>query len=203
MTLTQITLFFLGIMAVILTAMMVHNYLDKNRMTKNLRGLTVPLSGTVLWDAMFDYPRFEGTRDGRKCSLLFNVVKVGRQHILYSICSMATTLPHALLLIKKDAYKPVADEAEFTEANGTVLMGLNLPFQGRSNQPEWATRICNKEGVADLLSGLDAFSSLQFGPDALIIGKPYEGDSDMDPDSVVHQMDQLAKLAALIEQCPA
>ncbi len=199
---TQITIFFFGVLAVLVTAMFIHDYLDKNKITKSLHRLTAHLSGSVLRDHPFDYPRFHSKQNGREFDFFFNVVKVGRQHILYSIYSLTAALPQSLLLIKKETYKPITDDTHFTALNGT-LFETDIPFLGRSSQPEWAKRACNQAGFAESIGDLDSFSSLQCGPDALVIGKPYEGDSDIDPENIVRQMGQLEKLAVIMEQCPA
>ncbi len=207
MTLTQITFFFLGVLAVLVTAMMVHTYLDKRTIRKSLNLLTTfppgeRLLGAVLQESQFHYPRFHGKRNGRTFDLFFDVVKVGRRHILYSIYSLAASLPHSLLFINKETFKPITNEVGFTEANGALLTQIDLPFQGRSKQPEWAQRACHQGGVKELLQDLHSFSSLQFGPDALVVGKPYEGLSDTDQENVLHHIKTLEKLAALMEQCP-
>jgi len=199
MTLTQITLFFLGIMAVIVVAMLVHSYLDKRGIMKQLDHLTTQYKGTVLQESIFQYPRFFSENGGRRFDLFFDVVKVGRHHILYSIYSITASLPHALLLIKKDDYKAIADEARFTEENGGVLVDMGLPFEGRSHQSQWAEQVCQQKGVNELIHTLDSFSSLQLGPDALVAGKPYEAISDTDPAWVFRSVKTLERLAQGLE----
>jgi hypothetical protein len=201
MTLTQITLFFLGIMAVIVIAMLVHSYLDKRGITKRLRQLTAQYKGVVLQESIFQYPRFHSESGGRRFDLFFDIVKVGRHHILYSIYSITASLPHSLLLVKKDDYKAIADEARFTEENGGVLMDMGLPFEGRSHKPQWAEQVCQQKGINELIHTLDSFSSLQLGPDALVAGKPYEAISDTDPEWVFRSVKGLEKLAYGLESC--
>jgi len=203
MTLTQITLFFLGIMAVIVMAMLVHSYLDKRKIKKSLLYLITQYKGEVLQESIFQYPRFHSEKNGQKFDLFFDVIKVGRHHILYSIYSITASLPHACLFIQKENYKAIADEARFTEENGAILAGIDAPFQGRSQQPVWAEMAYQQKGIRDAIQALDSFSSLQLGPDALVAGKPYEGISDTDPEWVARSVKTLEKLARGLEQCPS
>ena len=202
MTLTQITFFFFIILFVIVLAMLVHSYLDKRKIAKGLHLLTKRFQGKVTQESRLLYPRFHTERNGRKFDLFFNEVKVGRNNILYSIYSISTSLPHSLLFIKKDTYKAIKDEAMFNKENGDILEYTELPFQGHSLRPEWAERACRQAGIKELLVSLDTFSSLQLGPDALIVGKPYEGVSDTDPDTVARSVRTLEQLAKGLEQCP-
>jgi len=205
MTLGQITLFFLTIMAVIVIAMLVHSYLDKKRIMERLQYLKAEYKGEVLQESLFEYPRFYSANggSGRRFDLFFNVVKVGRQHILYSIYSVTTSLPHSFLLIKKDDYKAIADEARFTEENGGILSGIDPPFQGRSREPKWAEHVYQQKAVNESIQTLDGFTSVQFGPDAIVAGKPYEETADTDPAWVFRSVKTLEKLAQGLEQCPA
>ncbi len=200
MTLTQITIFFLGILLVIVIAMLVHSYLDKKGIKKSLTRLVAQMPGDVLQESRFHYPRFSTVRGGRQFDLFFNVVKAGRQHILYLVYSMTASLPYPLLLTRKETFKPIANEADFVEANGALLSEVNLPFQARSKHPEWAQKVLYQTDVHELMTALDAFSSLQLGPDALVVGKPYEGPSDTDPEKIIHYAKTLEKLAEIMEQ---
>ena len=201
MTLTQMTLFFFGVMAVIVIAMLVHSYLDKRKIRKSLYRLTRQYKGTVVQESVFQYPRFYSEKNGRRFDLFFNVVKVGRHYILYTIYSLTASLPSPFLLIKKDSYKAISDESRFTEENGAILHEIDIPFQGRSKQPEWVQKAYKKNGIKELIQALDPFFSVQLGPDALVAGKPYEGLSDIDSEWVVRAVRTLEQLAIGLEEC--
>jgi hypothetical protein len=196
MTLTQITLFFLAILCVIVIAMLVHSYLDKKKIKKKLQGLTAHLPGKVFQESHFHYPRFQGEVNGRRFDLFFNVAKVGRHHILYSIYSLAASFPHAMLLVKKDEFRPIANPEGFAEANGPLLPQMDSSFHLYSKEPQWADGVYQSEAVKKAIDQLDEFSSLQIGPDALIAGKPYEGLSDTDSEKTVQAIKTLEQLAA-------
>jgi hypothetical protein len=199
MTLTQITIYFLGIIVVIIIAMLVHSYLDKKKIKTRLLDLVDPLKGRVSQESSFHYPHFHCNLNGRAFDLFFDVVKVGRHHILYSIYSLAAELPHPLLLIKKDEFRPMADPDGFSKSNGARLDKINAPFQGYSIEPVWAEKVYTTGGVSKLISSLDEFSSLQLGPDALIAGKPYEGLADADSEKTLQAILSLEKLAKEME----
>lgn len=205
MTLTQITMYFLGIIVVIIIAMLVHSYLDKKKIKTRLLHLVDPLKGKVSQESSFHYPHFHCNLNGsqgtlpRAFDLFFDVVKVGRHHILYSVYSLAATLPHSLLLIKKDEFRPIADPDSFSKSNGSLLDKINAPFQGYSIEPVWAEKVYTTGGVAQLIASLDEFSSLQLGPDALIAGKPYEGLADADSEKTLQAILSLEKLAKEME----
>jgi hypothetical protein len=198
---TQITMFFLSILIVIVLAMLVHSYLDKNKIKRRLLQLVDPLKGYVSQESSFHYPHFHCNLNGRAFSLFFDVVKVGRHHILYSVYSLAATLPHPLLLIKKDEFRPMADPDNFSKLNGSLLDKISAPFQGYSIEPVWADKVYTAGEVSKLISKLNEFSSLQLGPDALIAGKPYEGLSDADSEKTLQAIKLLEKLAQEMEQC--
>jgi len=195
MTFTQITLFFFGILAVIFIAMWVHAYLDVRQIRKHLEHLATQLPGEILQKNRFVYPAFQCQKDGRQFNLLFNEVKVGTQNILYLIYSLTASLPHALCFVKKGSFKPIADPVSFDQANGAVLPNMGAPFEARSLQPAWAEQVYHHEGVKTLIHELGSFLSLQLGPDALVIGKPFEGLSDADSKTVLSTVTTLMKLA--------
>jgi hypothetical protein len=209
MTLTQITIYFLGIIVVIIIAMLVHSYLDKKKIKKKLLLLVDPLKGRVVQDSSFHYPHFHCDVKGRAFDLFFDVVKVGRHHILYAVYSLGTTLPHPMLLIKKDEFRPIADLNHFSKSNGSPLKTICTPFQGYSIEPAWAEKIYATGAVSQTIASLNEFSSLQLGPDALIAGKPYEGLADADPEQTLQAILSLEKLATEMEDgtpsavCPA
>ncbi|MBI3358222.1 MAG: hypothetical protein HY201_05315 [Nitrospirae bacterium] len=209
MSLTQMTLYFLGIVVVIIIAMLAHSYLDKKKIKKRLLQLVDPLKGRVSQDGSFHYPHFHCNLNGRAFDLFFDIVKVGRHHILYSIYSLGAALPHPLLLIKKNEFRPMADPEGFLKSNGSMLDKINAPFQGYSPEPQWAEKIYLTGEVKKSISALDEFTSLQCGPDALIAGKPYEGLSDTDSEKTLQAIVSLEKLAKEMEDgtlsaaCPA
>ncbi len=212
MTLTQITIYFLGIIVVIIIAMLVHSFLDKKKIKQSLLRLVDPLKGRVSQESAFHYPHFHCNLNGsqgvaplagtlpRAFDLFFDVVKVGRHHILYVVYSLAATLPHALLLIKKDEFRPMADPDGFSKSNGSLLDKINAPFQGYSIEPVWAEKVYTTGGVSKLIASLDDFTSLQLGPDALIAGKPYEGLADADSEKTLQAILSLQKLAQALEE---
>ncbi|MEK7286189.1 MAG: hypothetical protein AAB035_02695 [Nitrospirota bacterium] len=203
MTLTQITLFFLGILGVIVIAMLVHSYLDKKKIKKRLDQLTETLSGKVIQESRFHYPRFLCEINGRAFDLFFNVVKVGRHHILYSVYALAARLDHTLLLVKKDEFRPLANPETFLTENGSLLPQIHSPFQGYSKESDWAEQIYSVSAINKIISELDQFSSLQLGPDALVVGKPYEGLSDADSEKTIQAIKTLEKLAQAMEEATA
>ncbi len=201
MTLNQITAFFLLILAVIGTSMVVHSWIDKRRIKKNFLRLAAELKGYVVQESRLVYPYFTGDLDGRRFDLFFKVVKVGRQHILYYIYSLKSEVPCDLLLLKSEYFKPIKDEAAFTGGAGQIVPGISPHYQLRSLQPEAAREIFEKAGVQEFLSPLDEFSSLQLGPDALVVGKPYDGPSDTDPSHILRNVGTLKNLAEAMERC--
>ncbi|MFY9270858.1 MAG: hypothetical protein WAO55_14035 [Candidatus Manganitrophaceae bacterium] len=201
MTLTQITLFFLLILSVIGISMIVHSWIDKRRIKKNFLRLAVELKGYVVQENGLVYPSFTGDIDGRRFDLFFKVVKVGRQHILYYIYSLKSAVPHDLLLLKSDYFKPIKDEAVFSGDAGEIIPEVAPNYQLRSLHPEAAREIFERAGVKTFLTPLDEFSSLQLGPDALVVGKPYDGLSDTESAHVVRNIQTLKSLAEAMEQC--
>jgi hypothetical protein len=203
MTPTQITFFFLGILAVIGMAMLVHSWIDKGRIRKNFSRLASELSGKVIQENPLVYPRLSGEVGGREFDLFFKVVKAGRQHILYYIYSVKSEISSDLLLLKADFFKPIADEAAVTEQAGGGFSTVDGKYQARSQHPETARRLLAEEEVKFHLISLEEFSSLQLGPDALVVGKPYEGPPDTEPEKIVKIVHALGKLATAMERCPA
>jgi hypothetical protein len=203
MTLTQITVFFLLILCVIGMAMLVHSWIDKRRIRKNFLRLTSELSGKIIQENPLVYPRFSGEIGGREFDLFFKVVKAGRQHILYYIYSVKSEISSDLLLLKADFFKPIADEAGLTEKAGGSFPSGDGKYQARSQHPETARRLLEEETVKTQLISLDEFSSLQLGPDALVVGKPYDGPPDTEPEHILKNAYALEKLASAMERCPA
>lgn len=201
MTLTQITFFFLLIISVIGISMVVHSWIDKRRIKKNFLRLATELKGYVVQENRLIYPYFTGDIDGRRFDLFFKVVKVGRQHILYYIYSLKSDVPCDLLLLKSEYFKPIKDEAAFSGNAGQIVPEISPNYQLRSLQPEAAREIFEKAGIKEFLSSLDEFSSLQLGPDALVVGKPYDGPGDTDPAHIVRNVGTLKNLAEAMERC--
>ncbi len=202
MTSMQITFFFLMILSVIGMAMFVHSWIDKGRIRKNFARLSAGLSGKIIQENPLIYPRFSGEIGGREFDLFFKVVKAGRKHILYYIYSVKSELTSDLLLLKADYFKPVIDEAGLAETSGGAFPTADGKYQARSQHPETARRLLEEEEVRARLVPLEEFSSLQLGPDALVVGKPYEGPSDTEPEHILKNVHALEKLAAAMERCP-
>ncbi|MFQ5950198.1 MAG: hypothetical protein ACE5J1_05880 [Nitrospiria bacterium] len=202
MTQTELTLIFLGLLFVIAIAMVVHAWIDKGRIRKNFSRLATEVPGKVIQESGLVDPRFSGEIAGRQFDLFFKVVKVGRKQIFYYIYSLKTEVTCDLLLLKKDYFKPIADETQFSEEAGPLLPGIDSKYQVRSQHADAARSLFEEAKVKDHLSSLDAFSSLQLGPDALVVGKPYDGLPDTEPSNILGNIRVLEKLAEALEQCP-
>ncbi len=196
-----ITLFFFFIIAVIALAMVVHGYIDKRRIRHNFEHLAQNISGKVIQDSRFYYPRFSGEIEGRQVDLFFEVVKVGRKHILYYIYSMKANIHSSLLLLKADAYKKVSAESEAMQSAGAPLDEIKGGYEIRSQNKEEAAAIFEAAAIKERLPALEEFSSLQLGPDALVVGKPYDGLPDTESVNIMKNIRSLVNLAKAMEQC--
>jgi hypothetical protein len=211
-TLTQITLFFGAILLGLVCAMFIHSWLDKRGIVRNLRELIPELDGALLQPHPFVYPRFHGSVGGRDVDLFFTVVKVGRKFILYIVYRLASSPRVDLLLIRSGVYKPMlpTDAAPGTngpEGNRPEVMGPLLPdldprYEIHARQPEVARPFFEKADLGRHLTALSEFTTLQLGPDALVIGKPYDGLSDTAPENVIPNLRALSALADAMETAP-
>ena len=196
-----ITLFFLAIAGAVAIAMFIHSWLDKSRIRKSLDRLTAEMPGELIQEHRQVYPRFRGSFEGRQFDLFFEVVKVGRKFILYYIYSLQADIQCSLLLLRSDAYKPVAAESETMAEAGGILPDLDPDYQVRSKDEAEARAVFSGAGLKARLPGLAEFTSLQLGPDALVVGKPYEGLPDTETAHIMKNVRALANLAKAIEQC--
>lgn len=196
-----ITVFFFFIVGVIALAMIVHGWIDKKRIGKNFSQLSESLSGKVIQESRFFYPRFSGEIDGRQIDLFFEVVKVGRKHILYYIYSLKSEITCSLLLLKSDVYKPMQSESEAMAAAGTLLSEAKDAYEIRAQNESEANTIIEGAALKERLTALDEFSSLQLGPDALIVGKPYDGLADTESLNIMKNVRSLVNLAKAMEEC--
>ncbi len=198
----NITIFFLIVVSTIGIAQMIHTWIDKGRIRDNFKKLIGKLPGEVIQPNRLDYPRFSGEIEGRHFDLFFKVVKVGRKHILYYIYSLKSDISSSLLLLKADTYKPIRDEPEPLKEAGVALSEIRAGYQLRSQNEAEATAIFEGAGLKERLPALDEFSSLQLGPDALVVGKPYDGPADTEAVNIMRNVRSLIKLAEAIEACP-
>ncbi len=198
-----ITLFFLFVIGVIALAMVVHGYIDKKRIRSNFEHLASDLSGKVIQDSRFFYPRFSGEIEGRQIDLFFEVVKVGRKHILYYIYSLKSEFQSSLLLLKADAYKKSVGAQDTLPSSGPPLAEIREGYEIRSENKAQAEEIFEKAAMKERLPALEEFSSLQLGPDALVVGKPYDGLPDTESVNVMKNVRSLLNLAKAMEQCQA
>ncbi len=202
MTLTQITFFFLLIISAVAIAMVVHSWLDKRRIRRSLLVLTDHLLGTLSQEHGLDYPKFSGTYEDRKCDLFFSVVKVGRKHILYYIYNLQAAISYDLLLIKPHYFKPIQDPSDFSGRCGTKLSELLPHYHAYSHRPSEIAPLYTSTEWKQHLKTLDGFTTLQFGPDALVIGKPYDGDTDVNVPHILRNLSTLHKIASEMERNP-
>lgn len=201
MTLTQITVFFLMILSVIGISMLIHSWIDKGRIRKNLLRLSSEISGQATQENRLIYPRFTGEMDGRTFDFFFQVVKAGRKHILYVIYSLKSDIGSDLLLLKSTYFKPILDQAQFTAQAGDSIAGLDAPYEIRSKNPEEARQIFERSKLSERLPALEGFTTLQLGPDAIVAGKPYDGPSDTEPTNILRNVRMMKTLAEAIERC--
>lgn len=198
----EITLFFLAIVGVIGFAQIIHSWIDKGRIKSNFENLRKDLPGEVIQARQLIYPRFIGEIDGRQFDLFFKVVKVGKKHILYYIYSLKSSITYSLLLLKAEAYKPIAVDLEAIKESGSALSKIREGYQIRSKNEAEANTIFEKAGLKERLPALTEFSSLQLGPDALVVGKPYGGPSDTEAHHIMKNVRSLVNLAKAMEACP-
>ncbi|MFQ5587777.1 MAG: hypothetical protein ACE5F7_02965 [Nitrospiria bacterium] len=196
-----ITIFFFFVVGVIALAMIVHGYIDKRRIRQNFEHLAGDLSGEVIQQSRFFYPRFSGEIEGRQIDLFFEVVKVGRKEILYYVYSLKAEIHCSLLLLKADAYKKMNTAPEVLQAAGPPLAEIREGYEVRANNKEAADAIFEGAAIKERLPALDEFSSLQLGPDALVVGKPYDSLSDTTSVNIMKNVRSLLKLAKAMEQC--
>jgi hypothetical protein len=189
--------------------MLIHSWLDKRGIVRNLRGLIPEFKGALLQPHPFVYPRFHGSVGGRAVDLFFTVVKVGRKHILYIVYRLASSPQVDLLLIRSGVYKPTlpTDAAPGTnepegnrpEVMGALLPDLNPGYEIYARQPEVARPFFEQAGIGQPLAALSEFTTLQLGPDALVIGKPYDGLSDTAQKNVTPNLRAISALADAME----
>jgi hypothetical protein len=200
MTLTQITLAFLGLMAVIVAAMIVHGYLDKRRITKSFRALARSLPGKMSQENPFVYPHLVAALEGRKVSVFFQVVKVGRKHILYLIYSVGVQLGFSLLLLKEQFFRPTANEGDLAGAVGPVLPRMDGRYLARSKEAEAASALFQRADLSTRLTPIEEFTSVLIGPDSIVAGKPYEGPSDVRPEHLLQNIRSLKEMSLAVER---
>lgn len=200
MTLTQITLAFFSLMAVIVAAMLVHGYIDKRRITKNFKMLAHSFGGEIDQGNPLVYPRFLADRHGRRVSVFFQVVKVGRRHILYLIYSMSVPISLSLLLLKEQFFHPTENETQVTEISGPILPKLDTRYLARSKDGSAASALYERAGLSAYLTPIEEFTSLLIGPDSIIAGKPYDGLSDILPEALSKNITHLEEMALAIEK---
>ncbi len=199
----EITLFFLAIVGVIGFAQIIHSWIDKGRIKSNFEKLNSDLPGEVIQESRLIYPRYTGEIDGRQFDLFFKVVKVGKKHILYYIYSLKSSITCSFLLLKTEAYKPIPVEPDAIKQAGPALSKIREGYQIRSKNQKEANTIFDGAGLKERLPALQEFSSLQLGPDALVVGKPYDGPSDTEAHNVMSNVRSLVNLAKAMEACPA
>ncbi len=203
MTLTQITLFFGAILSAIVCAMFIHSWLDKRGIARNLRKLTPLFSGgegAVIQTHPLVYPCFSGSMGPRQIALFFTVVKVGRQHILYVVYQMTATPRVPLLLIRSGVYKPLVQSGDAVDNMGALLPDMDTRYQVYAASPETARPFFEQGKIGSHLDALSEFTSLQLGPDALVVGKPYDGLSDTLPENLLRNLHALSTLATAMER---
>ncbi len=198
----QITLFFLSIVAVIGIAQFIHSWIDKGKIRSNFENLKNDIPGEVVQENRLLYPRYRGEIEGRQFDLFFKVVKVGKKHILYYIYSLKSNISCNLLLLKADAFKPIRVEPEALTAAGPAASEIREGYQMRSKDEAAANHMFEGAGLKERLPTLQEFSSLQLGPDALVVGKPYDGPSDTEAVNIMKNVRSLVNLAKAMEACP-
>ncbi len=197
MTLHEISLFFGIILLVVVIAMFVHSWLDKRRIRASLLPLAARFAGQIIQESVWVYPRFEGMAFDRRFDFFFTVVHAGRQHLLYAVYSLKSSMTTDLLLVKSEFYKPVAADAPLSEQSGEVIDGLCEGYQARSKHPEAAAALWSRGREA--IEPLSQFTSLQLGPDAVVIGKTYDGLADVSPEKIGQDVEALHRLAVAME----
>jgi hypothetical protein len=200
MTLTQISVAFLALMAVIVGAMLAHSFIDKRRIRKAFRALALSVPGEVVQKNPFVYPYFSTLLDGKKIAIFFQVVKAGRRHLLYLIYSVEAKIGTSLLLIKDAFFRPGADEAALSAASGPLLPRIDGRYLARSKDEAAATELFIRADLTDRLTPLEEFTSFLLGPDSIVAGKPYEGLAEVQPEALEKNLSSLNEMASSLER---
>lgn len=199
MTLTQITIAFFSLMAVVLMAMLVHGFIDRRRIVRRFSDLAVSLSGTVRQVHAWSYPTVTATRNGRTLSAGFQVVKAGRRHVLYLIYGVTVKLGFSLLLLREGVHRPYSDEDALAAISGPILPEIDPRYRVHATDAEAARDLLMQTSLLERLAPLEGFSSLLIGPDALVAGKPCEDLSEIAPALLRSQFEALLALAEAVE----
>ncbi len=199
MTLGQITLLFVFVLMVVAIAMFVHALIDRRRIARAFARAASGISGEILRDGLFSYPRLLGRIDGRRAEVFFRVYKVGRSHLLYLHQSVEAKPSATLFVVRNDFYRPISDEASFSREAGASVEGLSERFQIHSLEAETARRLFTEADLSARLEDLKEFATLQIGPDAIIAALPYEGEGTIASGRIHSMFLKLSDLARAAE----
>jgi hypothetical protein len=199
MTLFGITLAFAMLLAALGSAMIIHSILGKRRIASDFRRVSEPIGGAVSQATVFSFPQIAGRYDGRDASVFFHLAKGEKASIIYLVYTISVKSTMGLFLAKDKYFKPVNDPTKLSRAAGDVVPGLDTRYQVHASDQERARQLFARNGFRDHLNGLEAFPSLVLGPDSLVVGKPFEGAEDTQPETMLKHVRALGKIATELE----
>lgn len=197
MSFWQITLGFLGLLAVVGISFLIHSSINRARIRKNFRELAPKLNGTVRQPGLLSYPTLEGTLEGRAAQTFFHVTKAKRISVLYVASRISVSASYSALLLKDNYFKPF-DTTRLAKDAGKGGLKAN-GFLVWSNQQDRVKALIESPAFLEKLRTMEDYPTIVMGPDSIIMSKPYDSLEDTAPEQVMKNYTALFGMALLME----
>lgn len=197
MSFWQITLGFLGLLAVVGISFVIHSSINRGRIRKNFLALGPSIQGKLAQRSFFAYPTLEGKMEGRAAQAFFHVTKAKRISVLYVASRIDVSAGYSALLLKDNFFKPF-DTSRLAQDAGRG--GLKADgYLVWSDHQDRVKPLIESPRFLKTLETMSDYPAIVLGPDSIIMSKPYDSLADTTPEQIMKNFRALLDLARQME----
>jgi hypothetical protein len=195
----QVVFFVLMIVLALGAAALFYTSQDKRGIRRSFVELMKDLPGTLKVRNPLRYPEAEVDCRGRKVKVYFQIHEYKRTSFLNLVYRTAINSDSTFLLLKKDFYSPIRDEAGLSRHVGEIIPDLENGYVVRAKDSERAKSLLKSGEVRGGLNMLKDFTSILIDSGMLLVTKPYDGTKDVTPRMVRQNIEHVEQLASVME----
>lgn len=195
----QVVIFIVLVVLALGGAAIFYTSQDRRGIRRNFSELMKAVPGTLKAYNPLKYPEAEIQHQGRKVGVAFHMHEVNRTSFLSLVYHTPVQVDSTFLLLKKDFFKPLKSEENFSRHVGERVPDLDNGYVVRAKDADQARHLLSDSRVKGNLKALDGFSNILVDAKNLVISKPYDGIKETTPERIMENVELIIQMAAAVE----